>query len=297
MQCRRLTVVVVAASTVAAIVCGSAAANAEGSDGDPIIVVGGGYGVIDTTITVPGTPGGTNASGPVQGGGSGTTGPTCRYVLDYSNFASHPQDYPGLAQADFTKGTYYYRYCSDGTASFVWVPNGTPGVPGGPPAVTPAQLAQEARDQLPLSRPTIRRSPDQDLRYQGDPYTWVNLWTWFWTDPATYKPMTQTVSVGGVSATVTAKPVGLLFDPGNGDDVVNCDGPGRAWTQSDGNAAPASGCGFEYRHVTNGTVVTRVSILWQVSWSGTGGTSGALPQLQTQATAPLRVLQKQVVNR
>lgn len=294
MQCGR---VVLAASTAATVLAAVPhAARAEGGDGGPIVVSDGG-GVVDTTVTVPGVPGSANASESGSGGSSGPAGPTCTYVLDYSNFASHPQDYPGLAQADFTMGTYYYRYCSDGTASFVWVPNGTPGVPGGPPAVTPAQLAQEARDQLPLSRPTIRRSPDQDLRYQGDPYTWVNLWTWFWTDPATYKPMTQTVSVGGVSATVTAKPVGLLFDPGNGDEVVNCDGPGRAWTQSDGNAAPASGCGFEYRHVTNGTVMTRVSILWQVSWSGTGGTGGALPQLQTQATAPLRVLQRQVVNR
>lgn len=296
MQCHRMTLVV-AAGALAAGVGISAPANADGPSGDPIIVVGGGYGGVDTTITVPGTPGAGTISVGSGLGGSRARGTTCQYVVDGSNIASHPQDYPALTKADFTKGTYYYRYCSDGTASFVWVPNGTPGLPGGPPAVTPGQLAQEARDRLPLSKPTIRRSPDQELRYRGDPYTWVHLWTWFWTDPASYRALRQTVSVGGVSATVTARPVGLVFDPGDGSAVVRCAGPGRAWTQADGNAPPASGCGFDYQHVTNGTVMTRVAIVWQVSWAGTGGAGGALPQIQTQSTAPLRVLQEQVVNR
>jgi hypothetical protein len=293
MQCRGLTLVVVA---TIAVVPGIAIAPASADDpkGGPI-VVSDGYGTVDTTIAVPGSPGGTNSTS--ASGGGVASGATCNYVLDTSNITHHPQDYPGLATSDFTKGTYYYRYCSDGTAGFVWVPNPRSGAPAGVPTVTPARLAQEVSDQLPLSRPTIRRSPNQDLRYRGDPYTWVNLWTWFWTDPASFKALTQTVSLGGVSVTVIAKPVGLLFDPGDGSNPVRCDGPGRAWTDADGNGPPSSGCGFAYTHVTNGTVQTRVAILWQVSWTGTGGAGGVLPQLRTEATAPLRVLQAQVVNR
>jgi hypothetical protein len=281
------------AAALVASVATSVSAHADG--GGPIVVTDG-SGVVDTTIHVPGVPGGAtdaSASGP---GGNGGSGITCDYVLDTSNITHHPQDYPDLANADFTKGTYYYRYCSDGTAAFVWVPNGPGGVVGGVPALTPAQLAQEATARLLLAKPSIRRSPNQDLRYDGDPYTWVHIWTWFWTDPATYKALTQTLAVGGVSATVTAKPVGLLYDPGNGDREVRCAGPGKAWTDSDGNAAPSSGCGYEYSGVTAGVVTTRVTIIWQVSWSGSGGTGGVLPQLQTQSTAPLRVLQAQVVN-
>lgn len=292
MQCRGLTLVV--AATVAVTGIATSPASAGDPKGGPVTVTDG-YGTVDTTITLPGAPGGTTSTS-VSGTG-GTTGITCSYILDTSNLAHHPRDYPGLAAADFTKGTYYYRYCADGTASFVWVPNPGTVAPAGVPTATPAQLAQEASDQLPLSRPTIRRSPNQDLRYQGDPYTWVNLWTWFWTDPASYRPLTQTVQVGGVFATVAAKPVGLLFDPGDGSNPVRCDGPGRAWTDADGKAAPSSGCGFEYTHVTSGTVLTRVAILWQVSWSGSGGAGGVLPQLRTETTAPLRVLQAQVVNR
>jgi hypothetical protein len=272
-----------------------AMSRADGPGASPIVVVGGGFGVVDTSVTVPGSPGKT-AYAPASGAGV-STGPTCSYVVDGSNLGAHPKDYPGLATADFTKGTYYYRYCPDGTASFVWVPKLGTGVPAGVPAVTPALLAQEASDRLALSRPTIRRSPSEGLRYHGDPYTWVNLWTWFWTDPASYRALTQTVQVGGVFATVTAKPVGLLLDPGEGSIPVRCDGPGRAWTEADGNSPPLSGCGFSYSHVTDGTVLTRVAILWRVSWSGSGGAGGVLPQLRTEVTAPLRVLQAQVVNR
>jgi hypothetical protein len=165
-----------------------------------------------------------------------------------------------------------------------------------PPQVTAAQLAQQARDTLLLPEPTIQRSPDETIRFEGDPMTWVNLWTWFWTDPASYQPLTQTVSAGAVSATVTATPVGLLFDPGDGSPVVRCAGPGRAWMERDGNSVPPAGCGYRYRSVTEGTISSTVTILWRVSWTGTGGLSGALPQMQTQATAPLRVMQTQVVN-
>ncbi len=165
-----------------------------------------------------------------------------------------------------------------------------------PLQVTPAQLAQQARDTLLLAQPTIQRSPDETIRFKGDPMTWVNLWTWFWTDPVTYQPMTQTVSAGAVSATVTATPVGLLFDPGDGSPAVRCAGPGRAWVERDDDAAPPGGCGYRYRSVTEGTIISTVSILWDVSWTGTGGLSGSLPQMRTQASAPLRVMQIQVVN-
>ena len=168
---------------------------------------------------------------------------------------------------------------------------------GGTPVVTAEQLAREARDRLVLSRPVVHRSPVETNDYQGEPFTWVNLWTWFWTDAGTYQPLTQTVSAGPVSATVVATPVGLLFDPGDGGDAVRCPGPGRPWTDADSNAAPVSGCGYQYRHVSDLAVTSRLGILWRVTWTGTGGTGGTLPTMETITDAPLRVLQVQVVNR
>lgn len=263
------------------------------ADDGPIITVGGGYGGVDTGIYVPGSPGTSNPITQPVGGGTGA-GPSV--TCSYTPFAE--PDPPLHDPSQF--GRYYTRTCSDGTVQVVFVPTaGAPAgaVPPGTPVVTPEELALEARDRLVLSRPVVHRSPVETNDYQGDAFTYANLWTWFWTDPGTYRPLSQTVSVGPVSATVVARPVGMLFDPGEGSDAVRCPGPGLPWTDADGSDAPESGCGYQYRHVTDGAITSRLGILWRVTWTGTGGTGGTLPTMETITEAPLRVLQIQVVNR
>lgn len=291
MSRRRLAAVVLMSATVLG---GSATKPlTTWADGEPIITVGGGYGAVDTGIYVPGSPGTSTAVVQPVGGGTGA-GPavTCAYT---------PFDEPDPPLHDPSEfGAYYTRTCSDGTLQVVFVPvagvaTGT--APPGVPVVTAEQLAREARDRLVLARPVVHRSPVETNDYQSDHFTWVNLWTWFWTDQGTYRSLAQTVTVGLVSATVTARPVGLLFDPGDGGDAVRCPGPGRAWTDADGNDAPLSGCGYQYQHVTEGAITSRLGILWRVTWTGTGGTGGTLPTMETVTDAPLRVLQVQVVNR
>ena len=291
----------VAATTAAALAGLAVAASPAQADGP--VVVGGGNGTIDTSIHLPGSPGGSSdpITQPVGGGNPGASpAVTCQHVLDTSNPASHPGDYPGLhdpGHVDGQDGSYYYRYCSDGSTGFVWVPNGAASATPGVPTVTPAQLALEARDRLVLTHPTVHRSPTEANAFHGDPYTWVNLWTWVWTNPGDYRPLSQTVSVGPISATTTARPVGLLFESGDGNLAVRCAGPGRAWTDADGNAPPPSGCGYQYRHAADTPLPARLGILWQVSWTGTGGMGGTLPPMETITASPLRVLQAQVVSR
>ena len=46
-------------------------------------------------------------------------------------------------------------------------------------------LAQQAYGELTLPKPVAKRSPDEgnsDPQYGGQPYTWVNLWTWVWSE-------------------------------------------------------------------------------------------------------------------
>jgi hypothetical protein len=136
------------------------------------------------------------------------------------------------------------------------------------------------------------------LVWEGFAFTYVNLWTWFWTDPDTYTTKIQTVTAGGISATVTAVPTGLTFDPGNGDDPVSCDGPGRPWEESDANTEPDTGCGYRYLHVTpDGPITATASIEWAVTWTGNNGQTGALPPLITEVSQQLNVLQIQTVNK
>jgi hypothetical protein len=171
----------------------------------------------------------------------------------------------------------------------------TTAAPG--PSPTAAQLAQQAFGLLRLPSPTGDRSPDEGLRWRGEPFTYVNLWTWFWTSPESYQQVSKSVTAGAVSATVTAVPTELVFDPGDNHAPVSCLGPGRAWRESDGAGEPSTGCGYQYRHVTAASaVIASVSIRWRVSWVGNNGESGTLPMLVTQRSTPLKVLQVQVVN-
>jgi hypothetical protein len=161
-----------------------------------------------------------------------------------------------------------------------------------------AVAAEKAYASIHFPSPTGDRSPRQTLSYQGYPFTYVNLWTWYWTDPSTWVKLTATASDGDQSATVTATPVELDFSPGDGGAAVACDGPGRPWVAADGNGAPTDGgCAYQYSKVSSGPITSTQTIVWQITWKGTGGTAGEIPSLSTSTSGQLQVLQVQVVNR
>ena len=110
--------------------------------------------------------------------------------------------------------------------------------------------------------------------------------------------MSATASAAGFSATVTARPVELDLDPGDGSDSVSCPGPGRPWQASDGNGAPTDGaCAYQYTKVTSSPITSTQTLVWQITWVGTGNSSGEIPSLSTSTSGRLQVLQIQVVNR
>ena len=217
----------------------------------------------------------------------------CKYVL---HDPQPPKSDP--IWGGHTTGAIYSYICEAGQDFVAVMWRGTP--PAGPdvPTVTPADLAQQAIALLRLPKPVLHRSPTEANSAGGLPYTWVNVWTWYWTSPATWRERSKTASLGAVSATVTVTPTELTFDPGDGRESVSCAGPGRAWTTADGMRAPSEGgCGYRYRHASDG-VRARVSIRWAVTWVGSDGSGGPLPVMTTQTTSPLfKVEQIQVVNR
>jgi hypothetical protein len=167
----------------------------------------------------------------------------------------------------------------------------------GAATVSPAQLAREALAQLRIPEPVIRRSPDESAVDTGGPVTWVNMWTWVWTQKETWRQLSKTASLGTVWATVTVKPTQMVFHPGGGLAPVPCPGPGRAWTPADGDGRPAQGgCGYVYRAVRT-SVTASLVIHWAVSWTGSGGSSGQLPAMTTRASDRFAIEQIQVVNR
>jgi hypothetical protein len=190
----------------------------------------------------------------------------------------------------------------NGAGTFVFVPNEALGVaPSAPlPPPDPAVLAQQAYAELVPPAPTAHRSPREDVPGpSGVPFTVVNLWTYFWVDRDDWVPLARSVELRGVTATVTATPVAMTFDPGNGDDVVRCDGPGSPWVDPGDNTDPdpatVGGCGHRYARVSDGVRAT-TSIRYAVTWTSNTGLGGTLPDLAgTSVSAPFRVEQIQVV--
>jgi hypothetical protein len=207
-----------------------------------------------------------------------------------------PTSGPVFVQFQRFGGGIYWVSCPFGVGSggYVWLAQPLAGM--GP---TPGELAQRALDSLTLTRPSTGRYPAGRLR-DGTPYAVVRAATWFFTDPADFRVLTARAAVGGVWARVTATPVALMFTPGDGAAAVSCSGPGTAWTSAYGvwDRSP-SGCDYSYPHSSihqpNRVVTATYGIRWQVSWVGSGGASGVLPDQMTTATATFAVAEVEAV--
>ena len=192
-------------------------------------------------------------------------------------------------------GAIYWETCpfTGGSGGYIWLPTPPAGLPP-----SPGELAKRAAATFKFPKPSGHRSPSENKRYDGYPFSYVNLWLFDWTDPGTWKTLTASASAGGNWARVTATPVALTFDPGDGSPAVSCDGPGRPWTASDGYGAPSDGaCGYMYKRTTMSPITATQSITWKISWVGSGGTSGTLPDRSTSTSGQLQIFQVQVVNR
>ncbi|MEU9408406.1 hypothetical protein AB0E08_22315 [Streptomyces sp. NPDC048281] len=181
-----------------------------------------------------------------------------------------------------------------------WVENGqTPAVKN---AVTPEILAELAynRAQVPVTKVSL--APDAATK--------VNLPTWAWLDKAEFKEIsvTASLSAGGVNiqATTTAKPVSLKLVPGTVDAetypasgvcAINDDGSiGEQYAKGKADEAPS--CGIKYlRSSGGGSFKLQASITWQITWTGTGGLDGHLPDGTFGNDQDVTVQEIQTVNR
>jgi hypothetical protein len=314
-QCHRVilsffaVLVLCASLTIAATV-----AHADGGSG--------GCSVINPSCTVGAGGGGGNGGGgdgaATGGGGAGcqNTDPKdggCNPCPPDAAYGSQP---PAVSQvcADFLQNGYCGAILGDilGGLKYPSVNNLIPAqtaivnqnlaANSCPAIVTTATLAQQAYASITFPHPSGHRSPSEVQDYNGYPFTYVGLWTYYWTDPATWKPLTASASAAGLTATVTAVPVSLSFNPGDGSGGLSCAGPGRAWVESDGNNAPSDGaCGYRYSRVTGPSydhpITSAQTIVWKIMWTGTGNTGGEIPGLSTSTSGQLNVLQIKTVNR
>jgi len=182
-----------------------------------------------------------------------------------------------------------------------------PVLPTPDPEDLAVQVWSSMRTAIPAPQPTT--SPDFRTAVNatlGVPTTWVNLWNWMWADDGVWAPVTQTLTVRGVSVTVTAEPVALRLDPGTGDPEVTCaNPPGVPYFPPADNVADPSrdpaglgGCGWKYLRATSLSHLLRARLMidWSASWTSNVGRSGDLGSLTTfRDTEPFVVAERRVV--
>lgn len=167
-------------------------------------------------------------------------------------------------------------------------------------APTPKMLAEYAYNKVQV--------PDTEIELKPATKSTVNVPTWVWLDKGTFREIKVRAELPRTNlyAVTTAKPVALHLDPGtedattfpsSGDCTINDDGSiGTPYEKGDAGKTPP--CGIRYLRSTNGTPYhLKASITWQISWEGTGGANGDLPDGTFETTQDMNVQEIQSVNR
>ena len=203
-------------------------------------------------------------------------GRTCEMWVAPDGPASMGSENRPLAPVEggLVDGGWYYQTCrytdTGGLASSrYW--QYVAGAPGFGPDL--AALAASAYDRIALPFPVPSTAPSLDVR----PLTGLD--TWLWIDPGAWGTREATAELAGFSVTVTATPVRVVWDMGEGERPVTCDGPGSVW-QADGPAGQSTDCSYNYRWNSDdepgGVFRASVSVEWDVAWTASNGATGTL---------------------
>jgi hypothetical protein len=234
--------------------------------------------------------------GTAVGGGGGGSGPSCTWEPSPFHEAE-------IRNGGESWWLYYYD-CDDGTSGQTWLCTNCDD-PGDEPddepdwAAIQADLVLEATASLDLPGPRLRHLYDSapDGRVLGV----VRAETWWWTETA--DPVTARAEDGPLWVEVTADPVSLEVDPGDGAPGVSCPDGGtpydfeRVYHDQQGG----SDCVHVYQQTSAGQAgeafTVTATLHWEVRWVSGGPISGAgvLPADVTTETFGLPVGELQSV--
>ena len=162
-------------------------------------------------------------------------------------------------------------YNTDGTCARYFPglptpPSDEPSVPAGVPE--PVVLAKVAVGRMDLRAPEIGLWPES-LEELPEGHNYVGWHNWMWVrdpGPATWGPITKTVTESGYAITATAAVTKVTWEMGNGD-TKECDkGVEHLKSQEEDKASPT--CGYVYHQRGDYTVTATAH--WVVVWSGLG---------------------------
>lgn len=213
------------------------------------------------TINLPGTPGSTNPGNPGStnpgstntGTGGGDDGDADASYQALPPFSGTP------AECTASGGTYSPTGGggpSMGGAMPVCLPGGGT---GGPPTVTPQQVAQMARGQIAITKPRIKTAPCTDAGCMGA----VGVPVWLWVDGG-LPTRSATASAGGLTVTVTARMSSVTWNLGDGT-TIRC-GAGTPYSRDLG-WAESPDCGHKYAKSSSSAAGGKYAITANATWT------------------------------
>jgi len=156
-------------------------------------------------------------------------------------------------------------------------------------AVTPAELAQVAIGDLIIPELHPKTAPPRG--HDG----LVGLPEWFWIPGLDWgAAKSPVITAGPVWAQATAVPTKIIFNPGGGLAGITCNGPGTAYQPKVPLSAQHTDCSYTYDQPSTGqpgnAYAASVTVLWNVSWVGSGGAGGVVATgraVSTPITVPV----------
>lgn len=186
----------------------------------------------------------------------------------------------------------YYLECTwtdTGVTDYAEVFTYQPGVSG--PRLD--AIARRVADQVPLVFPRPATSP----AIEGEQIT--GLPTWLWIDPAGYRSFDAQATLAGLTVTVTATPLQVTWELGDGSDPVVCVGPGTPYDLAVDDDAQHTDCSHVYRYESGGepggVYHASATTSWSLAWEASTGETGTLPDVRRTTTFDLTVTERQAV--
>lgn len=183
-----------------------------------------------------------------------------------------------------------------GQYDLMWLPDG-PGEP--PPEVDPEELAQTILDGMSFEPPEIGMAP-HPIEQDADSMGLVGAPAWMWiANPgsATWGPLIDDATEGGITVTVTAQVNDATWDLGDGT-TVSCDTSGDAYDTAYGVRASPT-CGHTYEHTSRDqpdqAYTVTATTNWSAEWESSTGVTGTLDVDPLTASAHVRIGERQLI--
>jgi hypothetical protein len=217
------------------------------------------------------------------GNSGGSGGPNCTRSDGTPDFLRYGPRLFSTMQEQRTKyhpeeqrpGEWLHLYCGGEWLDFVFLPEEQ--------QVDPTTLARSVT--ITPAAPVLRTSPAASDHL-------VNVEAWFWSEM--WDGISETATAGSVTVNVTAVPVSLIVDPGDGMSPFTCAGPQPAYDPNLPASTQSSNCTHTYLRAGNYTAAA--TVVYDVAFRSNVGVNGGLGTIEPSSTTALAVAEAQAIN-